>query len=169
MLSAPTPLTDVAGACDVAGFSCGEPSLDDWLKERARTSEGRSARTYVVRDGHRVVAYYCLAAGSVERDHLPRRIRHGNPDPVPVLVLGRLAVDRTFQGRGLGSDLVGHCFAQCCSVARIAGTRGLVVHPLDERAARFYRGLQFQELPGQPHAMFLSLEAIVAAMVAKPA
>jgi GNAT superfamily N-acetyltransferase len=168
LLSAPTHLEDVANTCDVSRFSCGDPSLDDWLKRWAPSSEGRSARTYVVRDDNRVVAYYCLAMGGIERKQLPRKIRHGNPDSVPVLVLGRLAVDLDHQGQGLGQDLLSHCFAQCCAVARIAGTRGLLVHPLDDRAARFYARAQFQEVPGVPRAMFIATEAILAALAARP-
>jgi GNAT superfamily N-acetyltransferase len=168
LLSAPAHLEDVASACDVSRFSCGEPSLDNWLKRWAPSSEGRSARTYVVRADDRVIAYYCLAMGSIERKQLPSRIRHGNPDSVPVLVLGRLAVDQEFQGQGLGQDLLSHCLTQCCSAARIVGTRGLLVHPLDDRAARFYEKVRFQPIPGPPRAMFIAMETILAALAARP-
>ena len=160
------PLTKVANACDVSGFSCGEPSLDDWLKETALRAEGRSARTYVVRSGDRVVAYYCLATGSVERARLPRKIRHGNPNTTPVFVLGRLAVDSGFQGRGLGHDLMSHCFRQSHRAAELVGCRGLVLHPLNDGLVRFYRDLGFQDLHGEPRAMFIALETIAAGLAA---
>jgi GNAT superfamily N-acetyltransferase len=168
LLSPPARLEDVASACDVSRFSCGEPDLDNWLKRWAPSSEGRSARTYVVRDDDRVIAYYCLATGGIERKQLPRKIRHGNPDLVPVFVLGRMAVDLEFQGRRLGRHLLGHCFLQCCAAAEIIGTRGLLVHPLNDQLVEFYRKAQFYEISGLPRAMLITTEAIQAAVAARP-
>lgn len=161
MFSPPTRLAD-RPTCDVSRFSCGDLGLDEWLKTRARAAEGRTARSYVVCLGERVIAYYCLSAGSLQRAHLPKRIRHGNPDPVPVLVLGRLAVDREFQHRRIGPSLAADCFRRCVSGAAIIGARGVVVHPLGQRTdlVEFYQKLGFERLPDAPHAMFVRIESI---------
>jgi GNAT superfamily N-acetyltransferase len=160
----PAPLGRLPEGCDLDGFSCGEPELDRWLREEARRAEGRTARTFVVCEDGRVVAYYCIAAGQVERSTLPRRIRQHNPNPVPVFVLGRLAVDVSFQGRGLGIGLVRHCFRQCLAGAMAVGTRGLVVHPLDDRVAAFYQGLGLAPLPGGGGAMMIAIGTIADAV-----
>jgi ribosomal protein S18 acetylase RimI-like enzyme len=157
-LSSPTPLAEAAG-CDLSVFASGEPGLDDWLRHRARSGEGRHARTYVVLSGTRVVAYYCLSAGSVPLADLPSaKYRRNAPDPVPVLVLGRMAVDMGFQGRGLGSDLLRHCLRQFLAAASIVGVRALVVHPLNERVGQFYKALGFLTMAGADPAMFMPTE-----------
>jgi GNAT superfamily N-acetyltransferase len=162
----PVPLAE-AGSCELDDFSCGEPALDDWLKRRARSSEGRHARTYVLLSGTRVAAYYCLSAGSVPLADMPSaKYRRTAPDPIPVLVLGRMAVDRAFQRRGLGSDLMSHCFRQCLAAASVVGIRALVVHPLNERVADYYRSLEFQPMAGSEPAMFMPTESIKPAFAA---
>lgn len=99
--SAPAPLT---AAHEVSDFESGEPTLDHWLKHRALRNEGRGAsRTYVVCGDHHVVAYYCLATGSVGSELAPGRLRRNMPDPIPVMVLGRLAVDLAWQHHGVDS------------------------------------------------------------------
>jgi hypothetical protein len=100
-LSAPAPL---AAEDDLEQFDSGTPPLDDWLKRRARQNEaGGASRTYVITEGRRVVGYYSLAAGSVLHTEATGKVRRNMPDPVPVALLGRLAIDRAWQGRGLGS------------------------------------------------------------------
>ena len=92
---------------DASRFVSGRPALDDWLRHRALRNESAGAsRTYVVCDGARIVGYYSLASGSVESRQTPGRVRRNMPDPVPVMLLGRLAVDRTVQGAGLGRALL---------------------------------------------------------------
>ena len=157
-------MQEVAGSCDLSTFSCGESSLDDWLVRRALPSEGRTARTYVVCDDDRVVAYYCLATAEIERAALPRRMKHGLPDPVPVFKLGRLAVDQQCQGQGIGRGLMSHCFQQCAAAATFIGARGLIVHPLHAGLLRSYRDLGFLELPGVPDVMLMPIETIVQAL-----
>ena len=124
----PTPLRPDH---DTERFDSGEPELDDWLRKRAlrNDSEGAS-RTYVVCEAGspRVVAYYCLATGAVLRNQAPGRISRNMPEPIPVMVLGRLAVDRSFAGRGLGSGLLRDAILRTLQAADIAGIRALLVH-----------------------------------------
>lgn len=156
----PVPLRALAPDVDLDGFDCGEPSLNDRLKKHARPAEGRSARSYVVCRSGRVDAWHCLATGGIERAGLPRKLRHGRPHPVPVFVLGRLAVDLACQGRGLGADLVADCFRRCLAAASIIGATALVVHPLSDRSVPFYRNLGFGPLGGGDAAMFVLVETI---------
>ncbi|WP_225421529.1 GNAT family N-acetyltransferase [Sphingomonas parva] len=99
-LSPPAPLDPTH---DLGAFDCGEPALNLWLKQRALKNESRFSRTYVVCDGNRVVAYFCVSAGAVERAAAPGRIRRNAPEAIPVSIIGRLAVDRRHAGRGLGA------------------------------------------------------------------
>lgn len=116
-----------------------------------------------MRAGRRVAAYCCLSAGAIERARWPSRFRHQAPDPIPVIVLRRLAVDRGFQGCGLGQDLVRHAMRQCLAAAGHIGARALVVHALNERVVAFYAGLGFRPLGKAPATLFLPLETIAAA------
>ena len=153
--SAPVPLTD---GHDVARFDCGVAVLDDWLKRRALGNERAGAsRTYVLCDGSAVVGYYCLATGGVDRDEAPSALRRNMPDPVPVVVLGRLAVDRRYQGRGLGRALLRDAVLRASQVAEVAGAAALLVHALSEGARRFYQSSGFVELPSQPMTLCLAM------------
>src|SRR3954469_4580091 len=102
-LSAPVPLTS---AHDLSGFDCSEPVLNDWLRHRALKNESRFSRTYVVCEGNRAVAYYCISAGAVQRAAAPSKVRRNAPDTIPVSVIGRLAVGRDHAGKGLGADIL---------------------------------------------------------------
>ena len=163
-LSPPRPL-DPALNLDLASFCCGEPSLDEWLRGRALRSEARTARTFVVCEGRRVVGYYCLAAGEVRRAEMAKKLQRNTPDRIPVFVLGRLAVDKTMQGRGLGQDLLLDCLGRCVAAGAHIGARGLLVHAL-EPAVAFYRRQGFAPLLGNPLTMFLPIETIVTALEA---
>jgi GNAT superfamily N-acetyltransferase len=147
---------------DVADFSCGQPPLDDWLKQRAQRSEGRSARTYIVADEGRVVAYYCLAAGAVRHGEVSKPLQRNMPDPVPVIFLGRLAVDLTQQGRGLGRALLGDALRRALAASRHIGARAVLVHAIDAAAVRFYRAAGFNEFPPDSRTLFLTIEEIAA-------
>lgn len=141
----------------LAGFVCGEPSLDDWLLKRAAPNQLLGAsRPFVVADGSgQVFGYYALAAGAVAHEQASGAIRRNMPDPVPVMVLARLAVDLQAQGLQLGGALLRDAVLRCTRVAQDAGVRALLVHALHDRAAQFYRHYGFQ--PSPTHAMTLML------------
>lgn len=149
---------------DVSAFACGRPSLDDWLRRRALPNEVSGAsRTYVVCDGKRVVAYYCLAAGSVCRKDAPGKLRRNVPEQIPVAVLGRLAVDESCQGRGFGTALLRDAVLRTLGAADSPGIRALLVHALDPAAADFYRNRGFLDSPIDPLVLMLPMETARAA------
>lgn len=157
-LNAPAPLT---ADHRVADFDCGEASLNDWLKRRALANQSSgTSRTFVAADTDgRVWGYYALAAGAVSHELAVGAVRRNMPDPLPVLVLGRLAVDRQAQGLKLGAGLLQDAVKRACTVARHAGMRALLVHALDARAAAFYAYYGFLASPVQPGVLMLRLEA----------
>lgn len=143
---------------DVAAFDSGEPVLDDWLRRRAAQNEQSGAsRTYVVCAGKKVAGYYSLAVGAVAHADAPGRIKRNMPDPVPVMVLGRLAIDRSFQGQGLGTGLLRDAVLRTLQVAQIAGIRAMQVHAISDRALRFYEGYGFIPSPVHPLTVMITL------------
>jgi len=135
---------------DVAAFCSGESSLDDWLRRRALAGEVTGAsRTFVtIQAGSRtVVGYYALAAGSVRTETMPGRVRRNMPDPIPVVVLARLAVSRQHQGAGLGTSLLQDAIRRSLAAAMSVGMRAMIVHALTESAGRFFERLGFVEAP----------------------
>jgi GNAT superfamily N-acetyltransferase len=154
-LSPPVPLTD---GHDLAPFDCGEATLNDWLRQRAAKNERSGAsRTYVLCDGSAVIGYYCLATGAIDHADAPNPLRRNMPDPIPVLVLGRLAIDRRYQNRGLGRALLRDAVLRAVKVAEIAGVVALLVHALSPEARRFYHSCGFVELPSQPMTLCLMM------------
>ncbi len=159
-LSAPVPLTVDH---DVSAFDCGEPALDDWLRQRALRNEGRFSRTYVVCAGRRVVGFTCISAGSVERGSAPGRVRRNAPDVIPVSIIGRLAVSRDHAGRGLGADLLADALRRIALAAQSIGIAAVLVQAKDEAAKGFYlRCAEFVEWPGESRTLFLPVETVVA-------
>ena len=116
-----------------------------------------ASRTYVVRAGERVTAYYSLAVGAAGHELLPGRIKRNMPDPVPVMILGRLAVDKAFQGRGLGTGLLRDAVLRTAQVAEVAGIRALLVHAISDAAKRFYEGFGFIPSPADPMTVMITL------------
>jgi GNAT superfamily N-acetyltransferase len=157
VLSAPEPLKPDD---DAAAFDCGNALLNDWLREQALASEGRSARTYVVKDGALVAGYYCLATGGVARESVPRKIRQGLPRLVPVMVLGRLAVDLRYRRLGIGRGLLKDALLRTVQVSREVGVRALLVHAIDDEASAFYAAHGFIEFPAGTRTLFLPVETI---------
>lgn len=161
-LSAPIALT---ADHDVSGFDCGEPALNDWLRHRALKNESRFSRTYVVcDDGNRVVAYFCISAGAVERAAAPGKVRRNAPDTIPVSVIGRLAVSRDHAGKGLGADLLADALRRIAVASQSIGIGAVLVHAKDEVAKRSYlRCAEFIEYPEDSRTLFLPIETVVAA------
>lgn len=157
-LSAPQSL---AATHRLDGFNCGEPSLDDWLKRRALTNHLNGAsRTFVVTDPEQcVLGYYALAAGAIAHQEATSAIRRNMPDPVPVMVLARLAVDARAQGIKLGAALLQDAVARVRTVAENAGVRALLVHALNDRAMQFYEHYGFRESPVHPMTLMLSMKS----------
>ena len=143
---------------DLSQFDCGEPALDDWLKRRAlQNEESGASRTYVVCAGKRVVGYYALAVGAVAHSGAPGRIRRNMPDPVPVMVLGRLAVDQTAQGHNSGHGLLRDAILRTIQAAEIAGIRAILVHAISERAKQFYVRSGFTPSPVDPMTLMITV------------
>jgi ribosomal protein S18 acetylase RimI-like enzyme len=139
-------------------FACGRDDLDDYLRRRAWANHVRGAsRCFVAAQTGRVLGFYALSAGQVERQSLPGRVRRQMPDPIPVIVLARLAVDQSWQGRGLGAGLLKDALVRACAAAEIVGARALVVHAADAAARDFYRHFDFQPFGDDPLHLFTSL------------
>jgi predicted N-acetyltransferase YhbS len=157
-LHAPQPLT---ADHQLNTFNCGETSLDEWLKRRALLNQSNGAsRTFVVVDESQLVmGYYALAAGAVHHQDATRSIRQNMPDPIPVMVLARLAVDIRTQGMQLGAGLLRDAVDRSLAVAKNTGVRALLVHALHERAKQFYLYFGFQASPVHPLTLMLRLRA----------
>ncbi len=154
---------------ELSEFSNGKhPTLDAWLKERALVSEGLSARTYVICRAEqplRVVGYYAISTAMEERQALPSaRLRRGMPVQVPLLLIGRLALDASVQGRGLGADLLADAVRRCCAAAEIAGARAIIAHAIDDDAVSFYLHHGFVHSSLGERVMLLPIETARAAL-----
>lgn len=154
---------------DLSRFQCGEPALDDWLRRRAlQNEESGASRTYVVCMRQRVLGYYALAVGAVAHTDAPGRVRRNMPDPVPVMVIGRLAVDQTGQGQALGPALLRDASLRTLQAAEIAGIRAILVHAISERAKRFYEKWGFISSPIDPMTLMITVAEARKAVVEKP-
>jgi len=155
-VTAPVPISE---AHLIESFSCGIPVLDEGLKRRALKNEVSGAsRTFVICQDKQVVGYYTLATGSVEHHNAPGKRRRNMPNPVPVMVLGRLAVDQQWQQAGLGRGLLKDALLRSLSVSKQAGIRALLVHTLSEDAKRFYTRNGFHESPIDPMILMIALQ-----------
>lgn len=155
-LQAPVPLADHH---DVEAFASGAPTLDAWIRRKARANQASGAsRTYALCRENRVVGFYALAAGSVSHDLSPRNLRQNMPDPVPVIVLGRLAVDISEQGNGLGRALLRDAVLRVAAAAREVGVAAMLVHALNDRAKAFYVAVGLDESPVDPMVLILRMK-----------
>jgi GNAT superfamily N-acetyltransferase len=153
---------------DLSEFNCGEPSLDDWLRRRAlQNEESGASRTYVVCAGEHVAGYYALAVGAVAHAEAPGRIRRNMPDPVPVMIIGRLAVHKDYQGRQIGPGLLRDAVLRTLQAAEIAGVRAILVHAISERARKFYEGCGFIPSPMDPMTLMITVAEAGKAFVGK--
>lgn len=162
MVSPPVPLTPDH---DLSAFDCGEPALNEWLKGRALRSESRFSRTYGVCDENRVIAYFCISTGAVERAAAPGKLRRNAPDTIPVSVIGRLAVSRDLSGKGLSADILSDALRRIALASQSIGIAAALVHAKDAAAKRFYLACaEFIEYPADSRILFLPIETVVAAL-----
>jgi GNAT superfamily N-acetyltransferase len=155
-----SPPSAITPAHDLTQFRCGNEPLDDWLRFRALKSEGRSSRTYIVAQGSAVVGYYCLSTGAEKRASVPSKIARNTPDPVPLILLGRLAVDLDHQGMGIGAGLLRDALQRVVQISKAVGSRALIVHATDQNAMAFYVKYGFIEFPQGFQTPFLPIDTI---------
>jgi len=161
-LSAPEPLS---AHHRIDGFDSGVPSLDDWLRRRAGQNQASGAtRTFVSCNDGRVVAYYALASSAVAPAAAPGRFRRNMPDPIPVVVLARLAISRSHQGQGLGRALFQDAARRVIHAAELIGIRGLLVHAISEDAKAFYLRLGLDQSPLDPMTLMTTVADLEAAL-----
>lgn len=150
---------------DCSAFDCGHAELGDWLRRRARANEdAQGSRCFVVCEDMRVIGYYALAAGSVQRAQASGAVRRNMPEPIPAIVLGRLAVDSAWQGRGLGADLLQDAVLRALRASREIGARVLLCHAIDAKAKTFYLRYGFVESIFDPLTLMLDLKKVEAAL-----
>lgn len=161
-LCAPEPLNDTH---QLDAFASGASTLDGWLQRKARANQVSGAsRTYVVCRGDQVVGFYAVAAGSVSHELLPRKLKQNMPDPIPVIVLGRLAIDLTEQGNGLGRALLRDAILRVSAAAHEVGIAAILVHALNDRAKAFYIGCGFAETTAEPMTLIARIADIKASL-----
>jgi GNAT superfamily N-acetyltransferase len=165
-IDAPVPLDD---GHELDGFDCGVPPLDDWLRRRARANAVSGAtQTYVACENTRVIGYFALAAGAVDVAAAPGRFRRNMPDPIPIVVLGRLAIDRTQQGKGLGRALFRDAGLRVLQAAGIIGVRGMLVDAISEEAKAFYLALGMVVSPLDPMTLMITIADLRASLTSPP-
>jgi predicted N-acetyltransferase YhbS len=162
-----SPLEPLADHHEIEEFNSGEASLDGWLRRRARANQVSGAsRTFVVCEGKKVIGHYALACGAVTVETAPGRFRRNMPDPIPVAVLARLAVDHGWQGKGLGRALFRDAARRVAQAADAIGIRGIVVHAISSEAKKFYLALGFDPSPREPMMLMVTLPDVRAALQA---
>ena len=155
---APEPLTD---SHLLVEFDCGNESLNEWLKKHPlKNQDSGASRTFVISEGKRVVGFYALANGSVERISAVAAIARNMPEAGPVMVLGRLGVEHAMQGQGLGAALLKDALLRTLAVARNAGVRAVLVHAISEDARRFYLRYGFRVSHIDPMTLMLPVQRI---------
>lgn len=139
-------------------FRCGKIVLDHWLKHQAlKNQTNRGSRTFVIISDQKVVGYYALASGAVERSHITSNMARNMPNPVPVVILARLAIDLNFKGQSLGKALLKDALLRSLNVANEIGVKAVLVHALDNEAIAFYEKFGFQQMPKQENTLMLSI------------
>jgi GNAT superfamily N-acetyltransferase len=154
--SAPAPLTP---AHDLASFDCGTPALDAWLQRRALANEVAGAsRTFVIEAGGRVVGYYSLAATSILHGAATGKARRNMPDPIPAVLVARLALDKSMQGHGHGIGLLRDAVLRVAGAAQTIGVRVVLVHAISNAAKAFYERCGFRASPLDPLTLMITIE-----------
>jgi GNAT superfamily N-acetyltransferase len=143
---------------DLSRFDCGKPALNRWLSVHALANQQtRDSRTYVVCEQRQLLAYYSLATASIERRAAARKFRHGAPDPIPAILLGKLAVNKEHAGQGIGSGLLKDAFLRSYQVSELVGARIILLDALDDEAKKFYINRGFRQSPLDPMVLMHSL------------
>lgn len=140
-----TPPELIKSDHDLKEFDCGNATLNDWLKNKALKNQDKYSKTRVVCEGSNVIAYYTLLYGSVNREEMKGKYKNNAPERIPVMILGRLAVDVNWQGKGIAKHLLKEAMLKTLEAAEIAGVRGLLVHAIDDNAKSFYQHYGFIE------------------------
>jgi GNAT superfamily N-acetyltransferase len=154
---------------DIESFDCGKSTLNEWLNKKALKAQkiGGSARIFVVCDKEtHVIGYYGLSTGAINRNDAPGKVKRNMPNPIPVVILGRLAVSKLHQGQGIGPGLLRDALLRVLSAAELIGIRAVLVHTLNDNARNFYRKHGFYESPTNDHALMITIQDIQASLKA---
>lgn len=142
-------------------FDCGNDTLNEWLIKRAlKNQKNGASRTFVILDKGQVIGYYALASGSIERLSAPKNLSRNMPDPIPVAILARLAIDTNYQGLNLGARLLRNAMKRTLLVSQNIGIKAIMVHAISESAKAFYLSYGFKESPNNPMLLFYSIKSI---------
>jgi GNAT superfamily N-acetyltransferase len=161
-----TPPIPVCSAHGLTAFDSGESSLDEWLKKRAlRNQVSGASRCFVLCAGLSVIGYYSLSAGAIAREATPKAMKRNTPDPLPVLLLGRLAIDKRYHNMGLGQALLRDAMMRAVTVAGDAGVFAILVHAISGQAKQFYLSRGFVQSPLQPMALLMTLATVRSILV----
>jgi GNAT superfamily N-acetyltransferase len=164
-----TPPAPISPEHRLVAFDCGKMPLNDWLRKRALKNEGRASRTYVVtstsgENAGSVIAFYTLAAGAIQFEEAPKPLTRNMPNPLPIMVLGRMAVGQRHGGRGLGRFMLREAMQRVLEASQQVGARALVVHAIDDEAVSFYTQFGFQTFPAGSRTLILPIETIAASL-----
>ncbi len=163
-----TPPSPITADHNLTIFDCGEPSLNDWLIRRALKNHASGAsRCFVVCSGATAIGYYSLSAGAISHESAPKHMQRNMPDPLPVLLLGRLAIDKRYHNQGIGQALLRDAMLRAVNVAGNAGVFAILVHALSDQAKQFYISRGFIVSPLQPMTLMMTIETIHA-ILAEP-
>lgn len=159
------PVVPLAKSHRTSDFDCGVESLNVFIKRFALRNQEKthSARTFVLTRGLAVVGYFSLSAGSVQKAELPPELGTGQPDAVPIILLGRMAVDIREKGQGLGSGLLQQAVRKVAVASQSIGVAAMLVHAIDDNALRFYEYHGFRGFPLHPRTLYLSIQEILEA------
>jgi GNAT superfamily N-acetyltransferase len=153
------PPTPIKTEHVIDSFDCDNDDLNKWLKQRALKNEGHASRTYVVTTANNVViAYYCLAFGSITHEEAASKVKRNMPNPIPAMIVGRLAVDRGWQGKGLGKGLLKDAVIRTLQAANVAGLRAILVHAISEDAKNFYLNCGFSQSPINEMTLMITVQ-----------
>lgn len=156
-----TPPSPITADQDLANVDSGESSLNEWLKKRAfKNHMAGASRCFVLCAGANVIGYYSLSAGAISHEATPKGMRRNMPNPLPVLLLGRLAVDKRYHHQGIGQALLRDAMLRAVNVAGNAGVFAILVHALSDKAKQFYLSRGFVESPLQPMTLFMTIETV---------